>query len=391
MSVFLVQVKVINKTKYYHQLYCGGYGQQNAIFHLFSRTLLFGSMKLKFLAIFILISSVSFAQLGGDKIYQFLNLNSSARVASLGGNQIAVKDNDPFLAGINPALLNKEMSNKLSMSYIDYLADVSIGFASYTKHFDSLGTFNLGIQYVNYGEFIETDISGQDIGTFTAGEYAFILGYGKELDSNFSIGLNLKPIFSSFYDNQSFGLAADLGMTYHSEKRRVTMSLLAKNFGRQITTYTDISQNEDLPFELQFGISKRLSKVPLRLSLIAHNLQQWDLRYENPTEEIETESILDNETPDENTNDYAFLDNLARHLIFNAEFLVTENFNVRFGYNYLRRRELRITDKLGTVGMSWGFGMRVSKFHLSYGRSAFHQAGTTNTFSISTRLSDFIN
>lgn len=348
-------------------------------------------MKVKFLAIFCLLFSSSFAQLGGDKIYQFLNLNTSARVASLGGNQIAVKDNDPFLAGINPALLNKEMNGKLAMSYINYLSDVSMGFASYTKHYDSLGTFNIGIQYVSYGEFTETDISGVDLGTFTAGEYAFILGYAKDLDTNFSVGVNLKPISSTFYDNQSFGLAADLGMTYLSNNKLLTMSVLAKNIGRQISTYTETSEREDLPFELQFGISKRLSKVPLRLSFIAHNLQQWDLRYENPTEEIETESALDDGTPEEEKNDYAFLDNLARHLIFNAEFLVTENFNVRFGYNYLRRRELRITDKLGTVGMSWGFGMRISKFHLSYARSAFHQAGATNTFSISTRLSDFIN
>ena len=78
-------------------------------------------------------------------------------------------------------------------------------------------------------------------------------------------------------------------------------------------------------------------------------------------------------------------------MIFNAEFLITDNFNVRFGYNYLRRTELKIDEKLGTVGISWGFGMRISKFHLSYGRSAYHQAGATNTLSVSTRLSDFIN
>ncbi len=346
----------------------------------------------RFIFLFVLFYNSSLvAQVGGDNVYGFLNINSSARVASLGGNQIAVKDNDPFLGGVNPALLNSEMSDKLSLSYIDYLADVSFGFASFTKHFDSVGTFNLGIQYVDYGDFIETDFGGNEIGTFTAGEYAFILGYGRQLDSNFSAGVNLKPIFSNFYDYNSVGIAADLGLTYYSERRLLTMSLLAKNFGRQLTTYRDDNQ-EDLPFEIQMGISKRLSKVPLRLSLIAQNLQQGKLTYENPAQEVETESILDDDSEnDREKNEDGFLENVARHLIFNAEFLVTDNFNVRFGYNYLRRTELRIDEKLGTVGISWGFGMRISKFHLSYARAAYHQAGSTNTFSISTRLTDFIN
>ncbi len=329
-----------------------------------------------------------FAQLGGNSSYSFLNLNSSARVAALGGNQITVKDNDPFLAAENPSLLNGEMNNKLALSYVDYLADISYGFASYTKHFDSLGTFSLGLKYVDYGTFTETDIAGNELGTFTAGEYAFIAGYGRALDSNFSVGINLKTIYSSLYDYESLGLAADLGINYSLERRGLSLSLLGKNMGGQIQTYHEDSEDE-LPFEIQFGISKRLSKVPLRVSVIAHNLNNWDLLYDNPADEEQTSSILGDESSEEKKED-GFLENFARHLIFNAEFLVSDNFNIRFGYNYLRRTELLIDEKLGIVGMSWGFGIRVSKFHLSYGRSSYHQAGATNTFSVSTRLSDFL-
>lgn len=337
------------------------------------------------------ISGTSFAQVGGDNTYEFLQLNSSARISALGGNQIAVKDNDPFLAADNPSLLNEEMSNKLALTYQSYLADISFGFVSFTQHYDSIGTFSAGLKYIDYGSFDETDIAGNQLGTFTAGEYAFILGYGRDLDSNFSVGANIKTIYSSLYDYTSVGLAADLGVTYYNDKRQITLALVGKNIGSQIQTYTD-DNNEALPYEIQFGFSKRLSKVPLRFSIIAQQLQQWDLTYTNPAQEIKEESILSDESDGNNEkNEDGFFENLGRHLIFNAEFLVSENFNVRFGYNYLRRTELRIDEKLGTVGISWGFGMRISKFHLSYGRSAYHQAGATNTFSVSTRLSDFIN
>ena len=341
--------------------------------------------------LFVFILSSAQAQVGGDNTYEFLQLNSSARISALGGNQIAVKDNDPFLAIDNPSLLNKEMSNKLALTYQSYLADISYGFVSFTQHYDSVGTFSAGLKYIDYGSFDETDIAGNQIGTFTAGEYAFVLGYGRDLDSNFSVGANVKTIYSALYDYTSLGFAADLGLTYYNQDRELTIAVVAKNIGTQVQTYTDDS-DEALPYELQVGISKRLPKVPIRFSLIGQQLQQWDLTYTNPAQEIRQESILgDDSDTEEDKNENGFFENLGRHLIFNTEFLISDNFNVRFGYNYLRRTELRIDEKLGTVGISWGFGMRISKFHISYGRSAYHQAGATNTFSVSTRLSDFIN
>jgi len=330
------------------------------------------------------------AQVTGNTTYNFLRLSSSARVSALGGNQIAVKDNDPFLAVDNPSLLNKEMDAKLSMTYLDYVSDINYGFASFTKHFDSIGTFNIGVKYISYGDFTETDAAGNEIGSFTAGEYAYFLGYAYQLDSNFSVGANLKGIYSSLYDYQSFGLGVDLGFTYFSQKRGVTLALVAKNMGRQLTSYTDADQRENLPFEMQLGFSKRLKRVPLRVGVIWQHLQVWDLNYENPNEDTEENTLLGEDTQDED-NENPFFENLKRHLIFNAEFLISENFNVRLGYNYFHRRELRIDEELGTIGLSWGLGFRISKFHISYARSAFHQTGATNSFSISTRLSDFIN
>lgn len=342
--------------------------------------------------LFIFTSMQAFAQLGGDNIYNFLRLNSSARLSALGGHQIAVKDNDPFLAAENPSLLNEEMDNKLALTYMDYFSDINFGYVSYTKHYDSIGTFNAGLKYIDYGQFTETDISGNELGTFSAGEYAFIIGYSRPLDTNFTIGANLKTIYSSLYDYNSVGIAADLGLTYYSDKRKITLAIVAKNFGTQIQTYTE-DNREALPFELQIGFTKRLKRVPLRIGVIAQQLQKWDLTYENPNELIEEDGLLNqgSDNTNDNNQDEGFFENVKRRLIFNAEFLLTDNFNIRLGYNYFRRRELRIDDKLGAVGFSFGFGMRISKFHISYGRSNFHQAGGTNTFSISTRLSDFVN
>ncbi|MFT5668191.1 MAG: hypothetical protein ACI9DK_002391 [Vicingaceae bacterium] len=334
-----------------------------------------------------LSSLLAFSQSGGDNTYEFLNTTSSARVAALGGQQIAVKDNDPFLAFDNPSLLNKEMDNKLALTYLNYISDIGSGFASYTRYFKDVGTFSGAVKFIDYGEFTETDNAGNEIGDFSAGEYAFVIGYAKQLDTNFSFGANVKAIYSDFYDYNSLGAAVDLSVTYVSLDRSFTMAMVVKNVGQQITKYAD-GENENLPFEIQYGLTKRFKNVPIRLGLMLHNLQQWDLSYENPNQ-VQQSSILG--TPQEEEKDNEFLDNLGRHIVINTEFLVSKNFNIRFGYNYQQRAELKIDEKIGTVGFSWGLGFRVNKIHLSYGRSAFHQAAATNTFSISTRLSDFIN
>ena len=93
----------------------------------------------------------------------------------------------------------------------------------------------------------------------------------------------------------SVGIAGDLGFTYYNDKRRITLALLAKNFGTQLSTYTD-GNNEPLPFEMQFGFSKKLAKVPIRFSVILQHLQQWNLLYDNPIDDGNDDNVLGNES-----------------------------------------------------------------------------------------------
>ena len=91
------------------------------------------------------------AQLGGSDGFRVLTVPSSARASALGGNYIAVKDNDINLGIFNPGLLNKEMGRQVALSYLPYFDGIKIGYASYAHHFDSLQTtFSGTVQYVDY-------------------------------------------------------------------------------------------------------------------------------------------------------------------------------------------------------------------------------------------------
>jgi len=272
------------------------------------------------------------AQIGGDNTYEFLNLTTSARVAAMGGEFFAVHDGDISLALINPSIISKEMDGDMVMSFVDFYSNINYGFASYVKSYDRLGCFAASVQYVNYGSFDYADFSGNLQGTFSASEMALVLGWGRQLSPKISIGANMKFIYSSLESYKSYGLALDLATTYYDKYYEFTASLVVKNIGRQLSSYHS-GNTEPLPFEIQLGISKKLSHIPFRYSIVVTHMEKWDLTYQNP---LYIQSIIG---ADENVGDSANLGKkFFSHIVFGGEFNITDNFVVRLGYNYRRRQ-----------------------------------------------------
>ncbi len=321
------------------------------------------------------------AQIGGSYTYAFLDMPNTARITSMGGNLITFKDRYPGQASDNPSLLHSAQDRSITLSYLSYFADISNMFASYT--FDNkIGTFNAAVKYLDYGSFREADAGNNELGTFSASEVAFIAGYGRALDSSFSVGANVKFIYSNLYLYNSTGLAFDLSATYEIKKSRFLATMLIKNMGFQIKPYIP-GQQESLPFDIQFGVSKQFQNMPFKFSLVAHNLGRGDLTYTLPEE---SSSGFGESSGQDNSSTF---ENVIRHFIVAAEFLPDKNFNFRIGYNFQRRREMQYAERPGTVGLSWGFGLKVSKFKFSYARSAYHLSGSPNHFTVVTKLSDW--
>ncbi len=339
--------------------------------------------KSSLILIFIFLSILSIAQIGGTHTYSFLDLVNSARVASMGGNINAINDNDLNLVCHNPALLTSEMNQNLVLNYVNYFTDVNYGYVSYAREYKNYGMFAAGIQYINYGKFIEADDKGLITGEFKASEYAIHLIYSRPIDSLFSFGVNLKPIISTLEKYTSIGIAADFGVLFTNGDKLFSAALVVKNLGLQLSGYT--SERESLPLNIQIGISQKLRHAPLRFSIIADHLETPDLTYNKPEEE--TDPVFDDDDSESDIDRIA--DQIMRHIIIGAEFSPIDNFYIRAGYNYRKRQEMIIDSKTGMVGFSWGFGVKISRFHISYGRATYHLAGSSDHFSVSTDLSHF--
>ncbi len=334
-----------------------------------------------FFILFLCTESLS-AQIGGDNTYEFLNLTTSARISALGNVLVNTFDKDINLAQQLPSLNHVGMNHQFSLNFTNYYAGVKFGSLIYGIPSSKFENISIGLQYLNYGDFTRTNEFGDVIGDFSAGEYAVFASTATKIDSSFYVGASLKAIYSNLDAYSSFGVLGDVSATYSLKSGRMLASLLMKNAGFQLKTYA--SESEPMPFELVFGISTKLEHAPLRWSVAWAHLEQWDLSYVNPED-----PTIDPLTNEEIVVKYNTRDKIFSHLHVGGEFLFSKNFNIRLGYNFRRRQEMALDLYKHNVGLTWGFSMRVSKFHFNYARAAYHAVGPMHTFSVTSNMNNF--
>lgn len=333
-----------------------------------------------FIVFLLLFCAEGFSQIGGKYVYQFLNLMTSPRQAALGGKAVTIYDYDVNQGFFNPATINPEMDNHLSVNYGSYFGEVTYGTAAYAYTYDRhVQTFHAGVNYVNYGNFEGYDENGQKTADFTGSEIALSLGYAYNVPwTDIFIGANLKLISSTLESYNSFGAAMDLGALYVDDYNDINIGLAIRNVGVQIKPYQDT--NEKLPMEIVAGISQELENVPIRWHLTFENLQQWNIAFSNPNR---AESSLDGGSKEEKVG---FLNNALRHVIVGAELFPEKSFSIRLGYNFRRAEELRIVEQRNFSGLSAGFGLRFNKIRFDYSYSRYTAAASTSLFGLMINL-----
>lgn len=337
------------------------------------------------IAILFFLPLTALSQIGGIGAYHFLNQPSSPRATALGGVLITQPDGNVDHALMNPAQVLESADNKLSTSFINHLADINAGNITYGKHYNNIGTFFGGVHYINYGDFEETLANGDNTGrSFTANDVNFYTGISVPY-KKLQLGVTVKGFYSAYDNFFSSGLAMDLGSTYSDSSGRFTAGLVAKNVGFVLNQYNP-GNSESLPLEIQMGFSQKLENAPFRFTVLFHNLQQFDLTY---IDNDPRGKQIDLVTGEPIVEEISTLDKAFRHVNLGTEAIFSDNFQVRVGYNHQKRKELGIEDRMSTVGFSWGFGVKVSKFLINYGNAKYHLAGSSHQFGISLDLNEF--
>lgn len=320
--------------------------------------------KIIIILLWIIPTAVVKGQTGGNSVFTFLNLPVSSNAAAVGGYDISNCISGSNAVFSNPAQLNKDMHKNFSAGYIDYLADINRGAASYAYAVDSLKTFAAGIQYLHYGTFDQTGTAGENTGTFTCADYALAAGYSQQIFKHWRFGASLKIIYSELEIYKSWGILADLGVYYKDAESGLSAGAVIRNAGFQIKPYNQTRENP--PFEISAGVSYLLAHAPIRASLTAIELQK-----------------------PETDNNSSIGEDIANHFVVALEFFPESAVSLKTGCNIQRRNYLKTMENGMFSGMSIGIDIRLRRFAVEYSRQCFNAAGSTNLFSVELFINKF--
>ena len=173
----------------------------------------------KFLLFVLLtVSSVASSQRGGERIFEFVNMPTSARATALGGSQIAAYTNDYGLVGGNPAMLNESMDETIIFQHNFHFDGIGNGYAGFAKHMPGFkSTIHGGVHYMSYGQFTAADEMGNVQGEFKAKDLSINAGISHVLNERMTGGVLVQYVQSTLETYSSNGLLFDAGLTYKSE------------------------------------------------------------------------------------------------------------------------------------------------------------------------------
>lgn len=304
----------------------------------------------------------------GTTVYPFLNLPVSARQAALGGDAVSIRDYDVSFSQINPALMNLDQDMRVTVNYASYLADSKYGTISFVKDLEHGHLLSVNARYMDYGKMPRTDEAATISGEFSAMDASLGLGYAYQFEDEWTIGANMNFVTSKIDSYSSMALTANAGVTYHFERTKETLSLVARNFGYQIRPYNGV--REKLPFRIDLGYTKILDEFPLAFTITAHDLQQFNI----------------SQNYNINGQEVRFFRKAFDHLSLGVEIFPEQAFNLRFGYNVKRGNELAVIDQRNFSGLSAGFGVKISYFRFDYAHVRYHNSSNVNMFGLTMDL-----
>ncbi|HEX2534279.1 MAG TPA: type IX secretion system protein PorQ [Chitinophagaceae bacterium] len=317
--------------------------------------------------------------LGGEAAFPFLKLPATPLLSATGGANVSWRSADGGHALYQPALLSPELDGDLGLYFNSFVAGVKSGAASYVHHREKEHlTFGAGLFFMDYGSIAETDAAGNRLGTFRPQDFTVQLSASYAYLQRWRFGASLRYIGSRYGQYTASGIAIDAGLHYRDSARQFSAGVLVRNAGTQLRSFT--GEKEELPFDLQAGITKKLARAPLGFSLTAQGLHRFNLAY--------ADTAFNNEN-EPGRRSPGFAGKLLQHVIAATHLYLGPHLEATIGYNHLRRSELNIgTGGNGLNGFSSGLRTRFRKLELHYTRAWYGRSFAYNQMGVVVRLKE---
>ena len=311
--------------------------------------------------------------------YQFLNIPTSSHVYGLGGNNIAIIDDDVTLADQNPALIGPELEKQVAVNYMYYMGTGNFAGLRYGMAADEHSGWAIGLRYLNYGSFDGYDEFGTPTGSFTPSDLVVEGTYARDIAGRWRGGVNLKMAYSNYENYNAFAIAVDLGVNYYDEEHDLSFSVVLKNMGGQVKRF-DKEYNR-LPFDIQIGYMQSIGHSPFQISITANNLTRWNIPYYAYNKEDEGERFEEKK---------GFFSNFFRHLIFGLQYQPSEKFYVDLAYNSKTRSDMTNFNQSFLSGFSIGAGFRTRGFSVGAAYGQPHKSASTVMVNLSCSIGELM-
>ncbi|MEG1749753.1 MAG: type IX secretion system protein PorQ [Tannerellaceae bacterium] len=311
----------------------------------------------------------------GEEVFSFLRYPSSARANALGGHTVALVERDPSLVFHNPALLGGEMDGMVNLNYMNYISDINVGSALFTKALREHFAWGVGATFISYGNFRETTSENTTLGDFSAKDIGINGFFSYDLSERWRGGASLKFLYSSLESYTSIALGVDVGLSYYDSEKGFSAGFTLKNVGAQLKAYNE--QRSKMPWDIQLGVTKKMTHAPIRFSLTAMYLNKWKFDY------------VDDANKDTYKGDN-FFQALAKHFVIGIDYIPNENFWIGIGYNPKTSMDMKLkTGGSGLAGFSAGAGVKIKMFDIGASVAKYHPSAMSLMISVSTTISDF--
>jgi hypothetical protein len=200
----------------------------------------------------------------GTRAFNFLKIEVAARPVSMGGAFTGIADDESALY-YNPAGMAALEGKRYILGYHNSIFDMQSGFVGYMHPLDYDKKLAIYVDYLNYGEFIRTDNTGEELGTFSGSDFLLGIGFAMDFNEDFQVGAVGKLIYEKIDVYAAHGFAFDLGVRKVFDYGRTTVGLMVQNLGVQLSTFIEDADTDPLPLRFRAGASHQPRGLPARL------------------------------------------------------------------------------------------------------------------------------
>ena len=302
-------------------------------------------------------------QRAGTSVFSFLNIGVSARAVGMGESVVAL-DHDASSLYYNPAIIAQLDKTGISISQIQWPADIYYDYFSFTKRVVGRHYIGLTGGILHMKPMMETtEYHPNGTGDYFTFQDRFIgITYGAKMTDRFSFGVTLKRVSENLAGYTMGATLMDMGTFYWTGYRSLRFCASLSHFGGQVSPSG--AYNKTI---LDQGSGLEINELT---------------KYEkfSPPTLFRVGAAID---PIETVDQYLTISLQLNHPVDNAEYIVTG-----MEYSFLKILFLRAGYKFNKKEENFSLGagvvvpLRSIKIHVDYGYTNFDHLSDPKRFSL---------